>query len=88
MWIHLFLILTKIKKNKKLKSDYSIYCNSNCGPYTIDFGMNLNSSIKSLNHFGTNIHEYYDKGLEILPINNQSKVYDLIETKVYTIIIE
>jgi len=44
--------------------------------------------MKSLNHWGNNINNFYDKGSEILPNNNQLKKYDLLETEVYKIIIE
>ena len=44
--------------------------------------------MKSITHYANNINKYYDKGSEILPSNNQTKEYDLIETEVYKIIIE
>ena len=78
--------LNKNQKYKKLKSECSIYCTSSYGPYTAYFG--LNDSMKSITHWGNDINNYYDKGSEILPINNQKKEYDLIETEVYKIIFE
>ena len=44
--------------------------------------------MKSIRHWGKSINDYYDKGSEILPSNNQAKTYDLIEVEVYKIIIE
>ena len=46
------------------------------------------NSMKSIRHWGNEINEYYDKGSEILPSNNQVKEYELIESEVYKIIIE
>ena len=45
--------------------------------------MNL---MKSISLYADDINEYFDKG--ILPSNNQTKEYDLIETEVYKITIE
>jgi len=78
--------LNKEKKYKKIKSDYSAYCNNTCGPYTYGFGYN-NTKKKSILH-GDRINSYYDNGSDILPSNNQTKYYDLLETEVYKIIIE
>ena len=80
--------LNKNQKYKKLKNDYSIYCDILCGPFTNYFGCYINNSMKSITHCANNINKYYDKGSEILPSNNQTKEYDLIETEVYKIIIE
>jgi len=80
--------LNKNQKYKKLKNDYSIYCDILCGPFTNYFGCYINNSMKSITHYANNINKYYDKGSEILPSNNQTKEYDLIETEVYKIIIE
>ena len=44
--------------------------------------------MKSMKHWGSCINNYYDKGSEILPSNNQEKVYNLLETEIYKIIIE
>ena len=44
--------------------------------------------MRAIKHKTNEINEYYDKGSEILPSNNQKKEYDLIETEVYKIIIE
>ena len=44
--------------------------------------------MKSIIHWGNDISNYYDKGSDILPSNNKTKEYDLIETEVYKIIIE
>jgi len=79
--------LNKNQKYKKLQPEHSIYCFNSFGPLTSNFGCE-NNSMKSLNHWGNNINNYYDKGSEILPNNNQLKKYDLLETEVYKIIIE
>ena len=79
--------LNKNQKYKKLKQDHSIYCTSSYGSYASCFG--LDNSMKSIIHWGINISNYYDKGSEILPRNNQkNKVYNLIETEIYKIIFE
>ena len=44
--------------------------------------------MRSIKHFANDINNYYDKGSEILPSNNQVKEYELIESEVYKIIIE
>ena len=47
--------------------------------------------MKSITHWANEINkinEYYYKGLEILPSNEQNKDYNLIETEVYKIMIE
>ena len=80
--------LNKNQKYKKLKEDCSIYCMFSYGPYTAGFGCDHNNSMKSIIHLGNDINKHYDKGSEILPCNNQEKVYDLIETEVYKILIE
>ena len=80
--------LNKNQKYKKLKNHQSIFCDSTCGPETIYFGCDSSNSMKSIIHWANYINNYYDKGSEILPSNNQEKVYDLIETEVYGIIIE
>ena len=78
--------LNKEKKYKKIKSDYSAYCNNTHGPYTVCFGCD-NTKKKSIRHY-YNINSYYTNGSDILPSNNQQKYYDLLETEVYKIIIE
>ena len=80
--------LNKNQKYKKLKNDYSIYCDILCGPFTNYFGCYINNSMKSITHCANNINKYYDKGSEILPSNNEEKVYELIETEIYKIMIE
>ena len=45
-------------------------------------------SMKSIKHWANDINNYYDKGSEILPSNNQKKVYDLIELEVYKITLQ
>ena len=46
------------------------------------------NSIRSIKHYANEINEYYNKGSEILPSNNQVKEYEIIESEVYKIIIE
>ena len=79
--------LNKNQKYKKLQPEHSIYCFNSFGPLTSNFGCE-NNSMKSLNHWGNNINNFYDKGSEILQNNNLLKKYDLLETEVYKIIIE
>ena len=79
--------LNKEKKYKKIKSDSSAYCDNTCGPYTADFGCNK-KNMKSIRHYADYINSYYENGSDILPSNNQTKYYDLLETEVYKIIIE
>ena len=79
--------LNKNQKYKKINSDGSIYCNSSHGPYTADFGCD-NNSMKSIRHYSNDINIYYVNGSEILPSNNQTKTYNLLESEVYKIIIE
>ena len=45
-------------------------------------------SMRSIKHWANDINNYYDNGSEILPSNNQVKVYDLIEVEVFKIMIE
>ena len=68
--------------------DLDSYCMFSYGPYTAGFGCDHNNSMKSIIHLGNDINKHYDKGSEILPCNNQEKVYDLIETEVYKIMIK
>ena len=44
--------------------------------------------MKSLLHDAYYSNKFYDKGTEILPSNNQERVYDLIEAEVFKITIE
>ena len=78
--------LNKKKKYKKLKSADSVFCKSDCGPDTARLGCEENSMKKLCMWKG--INEFYLNGLEILPNDDQYKVYDLIETEVYKIITE
>ena len=79
--------LNKEKKYKKIKSDNSAYCNSTYGPHAYGFGCE-NKNMKTIEHNDTAINSYYNNGSDILPSNNQTKYYDLLETEVYKIIIE
>ena len=68
----------------------NLYIGKNsCGPETA--GLGCSGSMKSITHLANEINkinEYYDKGLEILPSNEQNKDYNLIETEVNKIMIE
>lgn len=80
--------LNKSKKYKKSESHIaSIYCDSSYGPRAIYFGCGNTNSMKTITH-GRDINEFYARGSEILPSNNQDKTYDLLETEVYQVIIE
>ena len=80
--------LNKNLKCKKLISEQSIYCNSSYGPTTARFGYSSNSPINFIKHWANEINKYYDKGSEILPSNNEERVYELIETEIYKIMIK
>ena len=81
--------LNKNLKCEKLTANCSIKCDKNYGPWTADFGCGkIGNSMKSIKHYANWINKIYDKGYEILPSNILIKVYDLIETEVYKIIIE
>ena len=80
--------LNKNQKYKKIKNNGSIRCDSSHGPQTNSFGYFDMQSMRLIDHRAHKINDSYDKGSEILPSNNQEKVYDLIEVEVYKIIIE
>ena len=81
--------LNKNKKFKKSKDNSSIFCSSSCGPRAMGFGSGYaDNSMRILTHNADYINEYYDKGSEILPSNNQVKENILIETEVYKIIVD
>ena len=79
--------LNKFYKFKKLKDNCSIYCNKLSGPVTAGFGC-VSTSMKYLKHIANAINKYYKMGSEILPSNNITKDYNLLETEVFKIIIE
>ena len=76
--------LNNRQKYKKIKNELSIYCKNTSGPWIANFGL---SRMKKLEHGGSNINSYYDKGAEILP-NNTSKLkyFDIKEVEIYKII--
>ena len=94
--------LNKEQKYKKVNPSYSVYCQSNYGPYTQYFGcfnQNTNDSMKFMycyNYYycrdGTYyLDQYFEKGHEILPYDdttNSYKKYELMEAEVFKIIIE
>jgi len=74
------------QKYKKLKNENSIYCSNNHGPWIYFFGFD---QMRKIQHQGLRINEYYDKGSEILPNNNENiKDFDVKEVEVYKIVIE
>ena len=80
--------LNKNQKYKQINNNGSIRCDRSHGPQTSSFGYYNMKSMSSINHRANVINEYYEKGSEILPSNNQEKAYDLIEVEVYKIIFE
>jgi hypothetical protein len=82
--------LNKNIKCKKLKNEYSIYCDNYCGPYTIGFGYNRTNSMKSIKVWYTDINAYYENSSGILPNNEstQKYEYEILETEIFKIIIE
>jgi len=62
--------------------------NKNNGPYTDYLGSDSNcKTMRKIIH-NSDIFYSYEKGTEILPSNNQTKYYDLLETEVFKISIE
>ena len=80
--------LNKNQKYKKLKADFSILCDSSNGPWTVGFGCSSMNLMKSISHYADDINKYFENGSEVLPSNNQTKEYDLIETEVYKVTFE
>ena len=76
------------KKYAKLSANASIFCTSSTGPCAVNFGCYDINSMNSITLCGSHINEFYIGGSEILPSDNQTKSFDLIETEVYKIIIE
>ena len=66
----------------------SIWSYNSDGPCTIYLGCNGVNSMRPIKHKANEINEYYDKGSEILPSNNDERVYKLIEIEIYKIMIE
>ena len=80
--------LNQNKKYKKVRENYSIYCHQNNGSYTDYFGCDSKcKTMRKIIHY-SNINNAYEKGNEILPSNNQTKYYDLLEAEVFKISIE
>ena len=79
--------LNKNEKYKNIKNKESIYCTESFGPWTISFG--FQKTMKIIEHRGSNINKYYERGYEILPNNSTStKYFNVLEVEVYKIIIE
>ena len=79
--------LNKGQKAKKITIDYTVYNNSNCGPWIGTFGCSSSNTMRSIKHFGYTINDCYENGAEILPSGYQTKIYDLLETEVYKVTI-
>ena len=81
--------LNKNQKYKKLINDYSIYCYNTYGPWTYyGFGFYGNNQMRKIQHQGSNINSYYEKGAEILPNNSEAnKWFEVQEVEVYKIMI-
>jgi len=83
--------LNKKLKCKKIISEKSVYCNCLYGPTTASLGYSSSSPINNMNyikHWSNDINKYYDNGADILPSNNDERIYELIEVEIYKIIIE
>ena len=80
--------LNKKEKYKKIKNEFSIYCGNEYGPWTFYFGFFKGNQMKKIEHQGSCINSYYEKGIEILPNNTKDiKYFDVKEVEVYKIII-
>jgi hypothetical protein len=81
--------LNKNQKYKKLKKDSSIWCRNDFGPWSYAFGFQGNNQMKKIEHRGTCIDEFYERGSQIL--SNKTGNYEFFnvnEAEVYKIIIE
>ena len=79
--------LNKNEQYKNIKNKDSIYCTESFGPWTISFG--FQKTMKIIEHRGSNINKYYERGSEILPNNSSNtKYFNVLEVEVYKIIIE
>ena len=79
--------LNKRQKYKKIKSDNSTFCANTHGPWTSFFGFHQKNQMKKIEHNGSGINNYFDKGAEILPNNNSTaKLFDIKEVEIYKII--
>jgi len=77
--------LNQNKKYKKAREDYSLYCHQNNGSYTDYFGCDSKcKTMRKIIHH-KEINNTYEKGNEILPSNNKTKYYDLLEVEVFKI---
>ena len=80
--------LNKNAKYKKIRNDNSIYCYNNHGPYVDYFGF-YSDKMKKIDHYGSNINNYFEKGSEILPNNTSNLQYfNVKEVEIYKIMIE
>ena len=80
--------LNKNQKYKKLKKENSIWCGNDFGPWSYAFGFQSANQMKKIEHRGSCIDEYYEKGSQILSNNTNNYTYfNIIEVEVYKIII-
>ena len=80
--------LNKNEKYKKLKNDSSIWCGNDFGPWSYAFGFQGVNQMTKIEHRGTCIDEYYERGSQILSKNsNQNEYFNVIEVEVFKIII-
>ena len=75
--------LNQDKKYKNIRTQYSIYCKKNYGPYTDYFG--INKTMKSLFHDAYRIFNTYENGRNILPSNSKEKYYGLSEVEIFKV---
>ena len=79
--------LNNRQKYKKMNNKQSIYCNTKDGPWTYGFGFDLDNQMRKIQHDGSKINSYYDKGAEILPNNTSTtKYFDIKEVEIYKIV--
>ena len=77
--------LNKKEKYKKANNNQSIYCDSDYGPYTCNFG--FESSMKRIKHGGDYINKTFEKGSRIFSNDSKGdKYFEIKEVEIYKII--
>ena len=80
--------LNQNKKFQKKRKIYSLYCSEKFGPYTEFLGCHSNcKNMKKIIHHKDIIYAY-ENGNEILPSDNQTKYYYILEIEVFHILYE
>ena len=80
--------LNQNKKYKKARIDCSLYCSNNVGPYTDRLGCHCDcKTMKKIVH-SKNMTIAYENGNEILPSDNETIYYDLLEVEIFHILFE